>query len=287
MFFKEFSGFLLLTSYASASCLHGTSHLLRRTTSDGHVAVSKFDYTELKGPLHWAGLSTNNGACAIGTRQSPINIDSSIHTAAEAPEISIPSVESAEFENLGSTVEVIVNGTATFDGTNYALKQFHFHTPSEHRIDEEYFPLEMHMVHQATDNSSRIAVLTALFQLTTNGSTTDLITNVTKNLAEIATPGTVTETGPLDFTSLTAQLTTAPLLQYTGSLTTPPCTEGVLFLITQKPLPLNVATYNALKSVIRFNSRYTQNRLGQPSLLVVAADNLKNMTASSNRTAAR
>ena len=74
MFFKEFSGFLLLTSYASASCLHGTSHLLQRTTSDGHVAVSKFGYTELKGPLHWAGLSTNNGACAIGTRQSPINI---------------------------------------------------------------------------------------------------------------------------------------------------------------------------------------------------------------------
>lgn len=74
MFFKEFSGFLLLTSYASASCLHGTSHLLRRTTSDGNVAVSKFGYTELKGPLHWAGLSMDNRACAIGTRQSPINM---------------------------------------------------------------------------------------------------------------------------------------------------------------------------------------------------------------------
>jgi carbonic anhydrase len=48
---------------------------------------------------------------------------------------------------------VIVNGTATFDGTDYALKQFHFHTPSEHRIDEEYFPLEMHMVHEATGAS--------------------------------------------------------------------------------------------------------------------------------------
>jgi len=74
MFFKEFSGFLLLTSYASASCLHGTSHLLRRATSDGGVEVSKFGYTELKGPLHWAGLSTDNSACAIGTKQSPINM---------------------------------------------------------------------------------------------------------------------------------------------------------------------------------------------------------------------
>ncbi|XTI84126.1 carbonic anhydrase [Cenococcum geophilum] len=285
MFFKEFSGFLLLTGYASASCLHGTSHLLRRATPDGGVEVSKFGYTELEGPLHWAGLSTDNSACAIGTRQSPINMDSSIHTVAEAPQICIPSVESAEFENLGSTVEVIVNGTATFDGTNYSLKQFHFHTPSEHRIDEEYFPLEMHMVHEATDNSSRIAVVSALFQLTADGSTTDLITNVTKNLAEIATPGTVTETGPLDFTSLSAQLTTTPLLQYTGSLTTPPCAEGVMFLVTQKPLPLNVATFNAIKSVVKFNSRFTQNELGEPNLLVVAANKLKNVTASSNGTA--
>jgi len=178
---------------------------------------------------------------------------------------------------LGSTVEVIVNGTATFNGTNYALKQFHFHTPSEHRINEEYFPLEMHMVHQTTDKASRIAVLTALFQLTTDGSTTDLITNVTKNIADITTPGTVTETGPLDFTSLVARLTSTPLLQYNGSLTTPPCEEGVLFLITQQPLPLNVATYNALKSVVKFNSRYTQNKLGNKNLLGVAANDLKNI----------
>ena len=67
---------------------------------------------------------------------------------------------------------------------------------------------------------------------------------------------------------------------------TPPCTEGVLFLIMRKPLPLDVATYNALKSVMRFNSRYTQNGLGQPNLLVVAANDLKNIAASSNGTAA-
>jgi len=83
MFFKEFSGFLLLTGYASASCLHGTSHLLRRTTSDGGVEVSKFGYTELKGPLHWAGLSMDNSACAIGTRQSPINMGMSKNSSCQ------------------------------------------------------------------------------------------------------------------------------------------------------------------------------------------------------------
>jgi carbonic anhydrase len=69
--------------------------------------------------------------------------------AAEAPKITIARVESAEFENLGSTIETIVNGTTTFNGSDFSLKQLHFHTPSEHRINEEYFPLEMHMVHEA------------------------------------------------------------------------------------------------------------------------------------------
>lgn len=65
------------------------------------------------------------------------------------PKINIPRIETAEFENLGSTVEVLASGTTEFGNVTFNLKQFHFHSPSEHRIDEEYFPLEMHMVHQA------------------------------------------------------------------------------------------------------------------------------------------
>lgn len=64
---------------------------------------------------------------------------------------------------------------------------------------------------------------------------------------------------------------TTPLFQYTGSLTTPPCAEGLTFLITQQPLPLNVVTFNSLKSVIKFNSRVTQNILGEANLLEVGA----------------
>lgn len=56
--------------------------------------------------------------------------------------------QAVDFENLGTTIEVIVNGTTSFAGSDFRLKQFHMHTPSEHRIGEEYYPLELHFVHE-------------------------------------------------------------------------------------------------------------------------------------------
>jgi carbonic anhydrase len=148
--------FIALTALgasASASCLHGTSLQPRRLIKyEGEletVEVSKFGYTGLQGPLNWAGLSEENAACKESNNQSPINLASPQieQVAPGAMKISIPKVEAAELENLGSTVEVVMeglNGTLAFEGKTFALKQFHFHTPSEHRINEEHFPLEMH-----------------------------------------------------------------------------------------------------------------------------------------------
>jgi carbonic anhydrase len=145
--------FTLLTACAvKASCLHGTS-ILPRETAGGLVKISEFGYTGLWGPLNWAGLTEKNSACAKSSTQSPINIDDSVELAQIIPQITIENVEEAEFENLGTTVEVIVNGTAAVGERIFNLKQFHFHTPSEHRINEEYFPLEVHMVHEAAGES--------------------------------------------------------------------------------------------------------------------------------------
>jgi hypothetical protein len=82
-------------------------------------------------------------------RRVPSNIhqDDTIALATEAPVVDIPE-QAVEFENLGTTIEVIVNGTTSFAGTDFRLKQFHVHTPSEHRLGDEYFPLELHFVHE-------------------------------------------------------------------------------------------------------------------------------------------
>lgn len=269
----------LSSQLVSANCIHGTSFHKREELPGGKIAVSNFGYTGLVGPLGWAGIAAENSACVTSTVQSPINIDDTISLATEAPVITIASVEVAEFENLGTTIEVVVNGTTTFAGKEFSLKQFHFHTPSEHRIAEEYFPLEIHMVHEAADGSGGIAVLAVTFQLTEDGTTTELLTAVTEKIAEIAVPGSITETGPLDFAPLIDHLQTTPLFQYTGSLTTPPCAEGLTFLVTEQALPLDVKTFNAIKSVVKFNARYTQNTLGQENLVAVGSTLLSGVAA--------
>ncbi|KAJ7362864.1 alpha carbonic anhydrase [Mycena albidolilacea] len=264
---------LVLATFASsvsANCVHGTSFFPR---AEGKVEVSKFGYTGLQGPLNWAALDSANSACRMSKVQSPIVIDDSVPKAKSAPKVVVENVEEAEFENLGTTLEVVVSGTTTYEGIEFGLKQFHIHTPSEHRIKDEYFPLEIHMVHQAADES--IAVIAIPFQLTEDGSTTELLTSVVENLSKVTEPGTSTTTGPLDFGPLIQAIETRPLFQYSGSLTTPPCKEGLTFLVMEEPLALNVKTYNALKAVIKFNARYSQNKLGDVNLLTVANEHAK------------
>lgn len=114
----------------------------------GSVPVNSFNYTALGGPLNWYGLDpTANFACAEGTHQSPIDVvtDTIDYVPPGTVSFTITNVLSAEFENLGTGLEVVVtNGSLVANGITYTLAQFHFHTPSEHRINEEYYPMETH-----------------------------------------------------------------------------------------------------------------------------------------------
>lgn len=79
-------------------------------------------------------------------------IDSSVTTATVKPVLDVPK-QNSKFLNLNTTIEVEVNGTTTFGGTQFRLAQYHIHTPSEHRINGEYYPLEVHMVHTGVGKS--------------------------------------------------------------------------------------------------------------------------------------
>lgn len=92
-----------------------------------------------------------------------------------------------------------------------------------------------------------------------------------EKIGAISAPGSVTETGPLDFAPLVDVLAKQSLHTYAGSLTTPPCAEGLTFFITTEQLPLNVATFNQIKAVVGFNARFTQNAVGQDNLLAASA----------------
>ena len=137
-----------LVGTASANCALGTSLFPRLA----NVTVLGFGYDELMGPLNWFGLNeTANSMCAHGQQQSPIVLNSSIPTiSGSAVSWTVPDYPNgAVFENPGTNVLVMVNGSLVLNGTTFSLAQFHFHTPSEHRIDGEFYPMEMHWVFES------------------------------------------------------------------------------------------------------------------------------------------
>lgn len=259
-------------SYVNAGCAYGTSY---EPKVYGKVDIATFNYTGEGGPLNWYGLNeTNNEMCAKGDHQSPIPIDSSISVIQDNSNVvlAIPDTNAAKLENIGDVVQVVTNGTLSVNGTNYNLAQFHFHTPSEHRIDLEYSPMEAHFVFE--NDNKEIAVVTFMFELNPYGESVPLFDSVFANLGGASVPGIYTMTPPLAFSKLIDHFHYNPIYTYSGSLTTPPCTEGVTWLISKTPLPLDVRTYNAVKSVLKFNSRVTQNYLGEENLLSLAASEI-------------
>lgn len=140
-------GAIPYAAVVSAICHHGT-FLLPRGAS-----TPDWDYNGLDGPLAWHALGEEAySLCAHGTSQSPIDIVTSSTASVDGKSLAL-TIESypdgAEIENLGSTIEVVANGTMTLHNITYSLAQFHFHTPSEHRIDSEFYPMEAHFVFQA------------------------------------------------------------------------------------------------------------------------------------------
>lgn len=142
-------------SLASAVCTHGTT-LFPRDASEA-FPVAKFDYDGITGPLNWYGLdNSTNQACSMGKNQSPINIITKDYAPVQGSSLGLEIEHypnGAELANLGSTLLVFANGSITRDGMDYSLKQFHFHTPSEHRVDGEFYPFEVHFVFQADGTS--------------------------------------------------------------------------------------------------------------------------------------
>jgi len=190
-----------LTPSASGFCGYGLDLI-----SLGVNALSKYDYGTVTGPVNWHHLDPGYGSCASGTRQSPILLTS--HTTTLPPgsvTLDIPP-SAVSLQNLGIGVEVFLNGTleagGTWDdaGTTWDLAQFHFHTPSEHRVDLRHFESEMHMVFSRGD---QLAVVGFLIQVARES--TQLLETIFEHLDEIRLPCTSTIVPWVDFDAFQAE----------------------------------------------------------------------------------
>ncbi|HSF45799.1 MAG TPA: carbonic anhydrase family protein, partial [Chitinophagaceae bacterium] len=214
------------------------------------------------GPDKWFELSAAYKLCREGKHQSPVNIEKGTVTAGARWNIDYKSssIRIAHNEHMneiidnGHTIQVTVDegSTFTFDGKTYALKQFHFHTPSEHTLNGKHMPMEMHMVHQSADSS--LAVIGVLFKEVAKPNE-----NFTKIISHL--PGKKGESAHLKSDSINLNVHMPRdnyAYHYVGSLTTPPCSENVQWMVLRDQVGLSADQIEVFSSRIGPNFRPTQ-----------------------------
>ncbi len=211
----------------------------------------QWSYEGETGPANWAKLRADYAACASGKRQSPIDIRDGIRVNLEAIRFDYKPM-SFRIVDTGHTVQVnFAEGSSlTVMGKRYALQQFQFHRPAEARVNGKTYDMSMHLVHR--NDEGQLAVVAVLLE---KGGDHPLIQTVLDNLpleqnAEMA-PDVAIDPARL-LPDNRAYWT------YMGSLTTPPCTEGVLWMVLKQPVQVASEQVAIFSRVFRSNARPTQ-----------------------------
>jgi carbonic anhydrase len=213
---------------------------------DGH-----WGYSGHSGPEHWGEVSEDFSVCSEGRNQSPIDIVAPVQ--GELPAI--------ELKYSGDTTEVVNNGHAIVvkvspgsvlvaEGVESELLQFHFHSPSENKIKGEQFPLEVHFVHKSA--SGDLSALAVMFR---SGSAEADLSSIWANL-----PATGGQSKPLALSMAKLGFIPSDLayFRFNGSLTTPPCSEGVRWYVLESPSTVSPEQVASFLAIVGENARPQQ-----------------------------
>lgn len=208
-------------------------------------------YQGEQGPAHWAQIDEKFATCGSGKNQSPINLTAMLE--GDLPALA-PAYNASGYQvtNNGHTIQVDYKPGSTLkvDGIEFELKQFHFHSPSENLVDGKQYPLEAHLVH--SDISGNLAVVALLF---TEGESNVELSEIWSQL-----PSEAGETLALKKSVNVAAFLTKGLdyYRFDGSLTTPPCSEGVRWLVLKQPLTVSLEQVKQFNTLIGDNNRPVQ-----------------------------
>ena len=192
--------------------------------------------TDKGGPSHWGSVSENFAQCEKGREQSPINLKTSV-TRADAPKITwVYNPVAVKVENNGHTIVANMPNTQnhiTIDGEKYTLAQFHFHSPSEHRIGGVPSEMEMHFVHK--NSKGQLAVIGVM--LHEKAATENLFLKPLWQILPREFHQKSEETPTLNLAKLLP--VHKDFFHYAGSLTTPPCSQGVRWFVLKDAVTLS------------------------------------------------
>ena len=206
------------------------------------------------GPEHWGGMGDENTLCGEGKRQSPIDI--SAVSVTELPKITFSYSESPlDITDNGHTIKVDYEkgSSITVGGKNYELLQFHFHSPSEHTVGGKSYPMVVHLVHKAADG--QLGVVGVMMR---EGNANDLIDQLWTMMPTRKDTEKSVEAVKINVASLLPKDST--YFNYSGSLTTPPCSEEVNWMVMAQPIEVSSA------QIEKFRTRYSGNNRPVQSL---------------------
>ncbi len=223
------------------------------TNAEAHGAKPHWAYEGEAGPAKWATLCNEYSSCS-GHNQSPIDL--TVGSLEEGQgELATTYTDSMSFAavNNGHTVQVNISeeGKLSIAGRTYSLKQFHFHATSEHTVDGAKYPMEVHLVH--VDDSSNIAVIGVLFQ---EGEVNPFLSTFIDALPAKAETDTA---AGIKFSLASLFPADMTYFRYAGSLTTPPCTEGVVWTVLKTPVTASKEQLEKMASMMpKENARPVQ-----------------------------
>jgi len=222
--------------------------------------LPQWSYSGAESPAHWGSLRPEYSACSLGHMQSPINI-------AHAKPADLPALK---FDYKATSLNIIDNGhtiqvnvgpgsTLSVGDKTYSLKQFHFHHPSEEHVNGRGFPLVAHLVHQ--DSEGHLAVVAILFE---EGKANALVNSLWSNI-----PAEKEKAADVPSVSVrAAELLAAGsgYFTYMGSLTTPPCSEGVTWYVLTSHSSVSAQQIATFSKIYPGNARPIQPRNGRSIL---------------------
>jgi len=211
-----------------------------------------WSYEGAGSPEHWGDLKPDYITCKLGKSQSPVNISTKVHAKQHDIAFSYNG-EATDIVNNGHTIQVNLapGSTITVGDKTYALLQFHFHSPSEHTINGRHAPMVVHMVHKTDDG--QLGVIGVMMDI---GKENQVLAPLWAKMPQSEGEKVALDNMKIDLMSLLPQNTT--YYSYIGSLTTPPCTEGVHWMVMSDRITVSKEQVEAFTKLFPHSTRPLQ-----------------------------